>query len=215
MAKWIHSFIIPLLIMTLSTVSAQEQKKEFNELYKPIPLIKRLSYDNFKRIRMLHSAIMNYGGGEQEFDRLVDTYAEASALYFQNRIIDSANMFSRNEKDINKVSQKIAEIFKNDTDKLHTDIIKMGVKYNIRMSLEEKKPTPVAEKLLSRASFGLQKANDLFVRSRHIKAIFFFRRAKDHCFQMYNLLEIPLPEKFKKDQIDNQNKVYQSKKKQI
>ncbi len=215
MTKWIHSLIIPLLIMTLATVSAQEQKKEFNELYKPTSVIKRLSYDNFKKIRMLHSAIMNYGGGEQEFDRLVDTYAEASALYFQNKIMDSANMFTRNEKDINEVSRKIAEIFKNDTDKLHNDIIRMGVKYKIKMSLEEKEPNPVAERLLSGASFGLQKANDFFVRSRPIKAIYYFRRAKDHCFQMYNLLEIPLPEKFKRDQIDNQNKVYQSKKKQI
>ncbi len=211
------SIVFPIILFFLSSLNAQTmtKKKEFNKLYRPVSVVKRLSYDNFKKIKLLHTAIMNYGGGKEEFDRLVDAYAEASALYFQNKIIESANLFTKNEKEINDVSQKIAMIYKKDTDKLHTETIKMNVKYKIKMSLKGQRPNPSAEKAIGGASFGTQKANDLYIRSRPIQAIYFFRRAKENCFLLYKILEVPLPEKFKKDTIDNQNKVFHSKKKQI
>lgn len=204
-----------MLIISSPLLAQEDPRKEFNELYQPISVIKRLSYDNFKSIKLLHAAIMNYGGGEAEFDRLVDTYAEASALYFQNKIIEAANLFTKNEEDINEVSRKIATIYKNDTDKLHTSIIKINVKYKIKSSLKGEQPNSGADKAVAGASYGIQKANDLYVRSRPIEAIYYFRRAKEQCFKLYDSLNMPLPEEFKKDVADNQNRVYESKNKQI
>lgn len=217
MVKGIKSFLtLSLFVLLLAPLYAQtEPQKEFNELYQPMAVVQRLSYDNFKNIKLLHAAIMNYGGGEAEFDKLVDTYALASALYFQNKIIESANMFSQNEKEIQEVSQKIAVIYKNETDQLHIDIIKMNVKYKIKASLQGEKIKESADKAVYGASEGIQKANDLYVRSKPIESIYFFRRAKEQCFKLYSVLQVPLPEKFKKDQVDNQNKVFESKNKQI
>ena len=209
--------IFPVLLFVISTLYGQfeTQKKEFNPLYKPISVVKRLSYDNFKKIKLLHTAIMNYGGGKEVFDRIVDAYAEASALYFQKKITESANLFTKNGKDIDEVAEKIVKIYKEETDKLHTEIIKMNVKYSIKMSLAGEKPNPTATKAVSGASFGVQKANDYFVRARPINAIYFYRRAKAKCFQLYKILEVPLPEKFNKDIVDIKNQVYHSKQKQI
>lgn len=217
MVKGIKSFLsLSMFVLLIAPLYAEiEPQKEFNELYDPMAVVQRLSYDNFKSIKLLHAAIMNYGGGEAEFDKLVDTYSMASALYFQNKIIESANMFSRNEKEIQEVSQKIATIYKNETDQLHIDIIKMNVKYKIKASLQGEKIKEGADKAVFGASEGIQKANDFYVRSKPIESIYFFRRAKEQCFKLYSVLQVPLPDKFKKDQIDNQNKVFESKNKQI
>ena len=217
MVKGIKSFLtLSLFVLLFTPLYAEtEPQQEFNTLYQPSAVVLRLSYDNFKNIKLLHAAIMNYGGGESEFDKLVDTYAEASAMYFQNKIIEAANIFTKNEKEIQEVSQKIASIYKSETDQLHIDVIKMNIKYKIKASLKGDKINDSADTAVSGASEGIQKANDLYVRSKPIEAIYFFRRAKEQCFKLYSVLEVPLPEKFKKDHADNLNKVFESKNKQI
>lgn len=213
--RYYLAFVITLFFITAAFAQFDNSKKEFNTLYRAEDVVKSLSYDNFKRIKLLHAAIMNYGGGKEEFDRIVDAYAEASALYFQNKITESANLFTKNKKDIDKVAIKIANVYKNDADQLHTNIIKMHVKYNVKMSLKGEVVNPQAEVALNGASYGVQKGNDYLVRSRPVQAIYYFRRAKNSCFQVYKVLEVPLPEKFNKDIVDNKNQVYVSKEKKV
>ena len=213
--RYYIAFVITLLFITAAYAQFETAKKEFNPLYRAEDVVKNLSYDNFKRIKLLHSAIMNYGGGKEEFDRIVDTYAEASALYFQNKITESANLFTKNKSDIDEVAIRIANIYKKDADKLHTNIIRMQVKYNVKMSLKGEVVNPQAEVALNGASYGVQKANDYLVRSRPVEAIYYFRRAKESCFQVYKVLEVPLPEEFNKDMVDNKNQVYISKEKKV
>ncbi|MBN2039965.1 MAG: hypothetical protein JW864_07995 [Spirochaetes bacterium] len=213
--RYILAFVITLFFITSSYAQFDTVKKEFNPLYKAIDVVKSLSYDNFKRIKLLHTAIMNYGGGKEEFDRIVDVYAEASALYFQNKITESANLFTKNKKDIDEVAIRVANVYKKDADELHTSIIKMHVKYNVKMSLKGEKVNPQADVAINGASYGVQKANDYLIRSRPVQAIYYFRRAKDSCFQVYKVLEVPLPEKFNKDIVDNKNQVYVSKEKKV
>ncbi|MBN2403268.1 MAG: hypothetical protein JXN64_12830 [Spirochaetes bacterium] len=218
MIKGLRYYIIFfLIIFSFSSANAQfeQVKKEFDPLYHATDVVMQLSYDNFKRIKLLHSAIMNYGGGKEEFDRVVDTYAEASALYFQNKTIESANLFTKNKKDIDEIAARIAKVYKNDTDKLHTNIIKMHVKYNVKMSIKGERVNPQSETALRGASGGVQLANDYLDRSRYVEAITYFRRAKENCFLVYKVLEVPLPEEFNKDIVDNKNQIYVSKEKKI
>jgi hypothetical protein len=209
------TFLIVLCFFSSANAQFETAKKEFNTLYIPHDVVMQLSYDNFKRIKLLHNAIMNYGGGKEEFDRIVDTYAEASALYFQNKIIESANLFTKNQKDIDDIAARIAKIYKNDTDKLHTNVIKMHVKYKVKMSIKGERVNPQSETALNSSSGGVQIANDYFDRSKYIDAIIYFRRAKENCFLVYKILEVPLPEEYKKDVVDNKNQVYVSKEKKI
>ena len=136
-------FFIALFFFSTANAQFETVKKEFNELYIPNDVVLKLSYENFKRIKLLHTAIMNYGSGKEEFDRVVDTYAEASSLYFQNKVIESANLFTKNQKDIDDIAARIAKIYKNDSDKLYNNVVKMHVKYKVKMSIkgEQRKPS--------------------------------------------------------------------------
>jgi hypothetical protein len=216
MVKGWRASVIILSLMITAALFAQEteQKREFNTLYEPLALIKRASYDNFKKIKLLHTSIMNFGGGETEFNRLVDEYAEASALYFRESMIESANLFTKNEKNINAAASALAQKYKTDTESLHMDVIKMNVKKNIDLSLNGKKADPTADLLVSNASFAVKRANDYLARSRPIDAIFYYRRAKESCFKYYEVTKLPLPEHYKKDAVDLQNKVYVAKEKE-
>ena len=216
MTKKIHYFFIMLFILTVLTpISAQTNtaNKDFNPLYKPIRVIQKLSYDNFKKIKLLHAAIKNFGGGQAEFDKLVDVYAEASALYFQKEMLASANLFTKNKRDIDKMAMEIAKRYKEDTDKLHLAMIKMNIRYNITRDIEGKKPNPYNDRALGSASYAVQKASDYYVRTRPVHAIIYFRRAKSSCFDLYKILEMEIPDKFKRDMVDNKNKIYTAKEK--
>jgi len=203
-------------LMATPVLYSQEpgSNKEYNPLYRPIDVVKRASYDNFKSIKLLHSAIINFGGGEAEFDRLVNDYAEASALYFRGQMDESATLFTKNEKDILQVAMQIAQKYKNETETLHKEIIKFHVKNNIRLSLKGEKPNPTAELLLNNGASAVLRANDFLVRSRPIDAIYYFRRAKDSCFKYYEVTGQKLSDQYKKDMVDNQNKIYTSKEKE-
>jgi len=216
MAKLLKPGIFAVIILLSAAAFAQisEPKREFNPLYSPLSIIQRLSYDNFKKIKLLHTAIMNFGGGEAEFNRLVDEYAEASALYFRESIIESANVFTRNERNIDAVGATIAAKYKTDVESLHDEIIKMNVKKNITRSLTGEKANPTADLLVSNAGFAVRKASDYIARSKSIDAIYYYRRAKENCFKYYEVTGQPLPERYKRDILDNQNKIYVEKEKE-
>jgi hypothetical protein len=216
MGKGIRVGIVLCVLVLAGALFAQEagQKREFNPLYEPLSYVQRASYDNFKNIKLLHTAIMNFGGGEAEFDKLVDEYAEASALYFRESLVESANTFARNEKNILATALKLAQRYKTDSEAVHTDVIKFHVRNNVKLSLNGKRPDPTAELLLSNANFGIKRANDYMARSRPVEAIYYFRRAKENCFKYYEVTKQPLPEKYKRDVVDNQNKVYTAKEKE-
>ncbi|MEJ5361448.1 MAG: hypothetical protein WBK20_07915 [Spirochaetota bacterium] len=206
-------FIAACLILYSAPQAQENPEKQFNPLYDAEAVIQRLSYDNFKNIKLLRTAIYNFGGGEQEFNSLVDTYAEASALYFRNEMIASANLFTKNEKDIKEVAMRLAKLYKEQAEKLHIQVIKMGVRHSLKASIEQTKPNPSVDPLISNASYGIKIANDYLVRSKPIDAIYYFRRAKENCFKVYQVLGEQLPEEYKKDIVDNQNKIYIAKEK--
>lgn len=218
----------------------KETKKVFNELYQPLPVILRLSYENFRNIKLLNAAIVNFGGGDEEFDRLVDEYAEASSLYFRNDYVLSANKFTENERNINRTADKIARKYKELTEDLDQKTIKMKIRASFRLSLSGRKieTHAAADEAMRDGGYSLNKANDLLARSRPVESIYFYRRAKEKHFQVYKILrsqfeeskkeaqirgksadvaffdreakKYALPDEYKKDMSDNMNRVYES-----
>ena len=214
------------------------QPRFFNSLYEPLPVVLRLSYENFKNIKLLNAAIINFGGGESEFDRLVEEYAEASSLYFRNEFVESANKFSENEKNILNAAKTIAEKYKEATIKLQKDVIKMKVMASMKMALDGRgmEVHPAAERSLRDGGSSLIRANDNLVRVRPITALYFYRRAKHSFFNVYTILEgqfngkaeealrggrkneneyyareakkHALPGEYQKDISDNKNRIY-------
>jgi len=222
------------IFMLIGSVSAQGV--DYDPTYgppkrksRPLSTVKRLSYENFKYIKLLQSAVMNYGGGESEVEKLVDQYAEASALYFQNKTGEAADKFMENEREILKVTQRLAKRYKEDTEKLLNQGLKMNIKDSLKRGLKGKKKDMVAEKSLNNAKFGVQKANDYYDRYINatsasprglVSAIYYFRRSKENIFIMIDVMDIDPEEKtkilkrHKRDIEDNKNKVYRSMEKE-
>ncbi len=224
------------MMLALAAPVMSQYRSTYDPLYgppsrksQPVQTVKRLSYQNFKYIKLLQAAVMNYGGGEAELTRLVDQYAEASALYFQNKVEAAADKFMENEKEILKVAQKLAKKYRDDSDRLLNMGLKMNIKQSLKRGLKGEKRNAVADKFLSNAKFGVQKANDYY--DRYIKAttasprglvmaIYYYRRSKENIFQMIKALEMDndrkkdLLEKHKKDIEDNKNRIYTSMQKE-
>jgi len=203
---------------------AQEKQssEKINPLYDPVPVVLRLSYDNFKSIKLLYTAIVNYGGGQAEFDRLVDGYAEASALYFSHEYRKAADAFTKNEKDIREVAVKLSAKYKDDTTALNKAIISHNVKLRVRHSVDGKKTTEAmltADKLIGLSSESLAKGNDFDVRVRPVQAIQLYRRSKDQSIQYYKVLGVKevdgqkIDDRFEREKADNINKIYVAKEK--
>ncbi len=234
MAKGFRYSIRILFIIITVVSQAGAQSILYNPLYgpprkyMPVSLVKRLSYENFKHIKQLTTAIMNFGGGESEVDRLVDQYAEASALFFQNKYDESADTFLKNEKEILKTAKKLMKKYHDDSDRLLKESIKLNIRENLKKALKGEEENSATIRYLNSAKFAIQKANDIYDRYKNaqigspkeiITAIYYYRRAKENMFYIH---EVQLDEankkkffeKYKKDLYDNNNKVYKSRVKQ-
>ncbi|MBN1531559.1 MAG: hypothetical protein JXA20_02750 [Spirochaetes bacterium] len=205
------------------------QTRRFNEAYNPLHVAKRLSYENFRDLKMLQTAILNFGGGKDEVDRLIDQYAEASALYFQSRYEESANLFSDNQREILISAKRLTTKYKDTSEKLLLDTTKKTIKDELESALKKgKKEENYTELFLNRARFAVNTANDYYDRYKDattaspmnfIKAIFYYRQAKENMFELFKTIEMDkekrdgILEQYKRDIFDNENKVYQSKEK--
>lgn len=180
----------------------------------PHSVVKKLSIDNFRAIKNLYFAIMNFGGGEAEFNRLVSGYASATSKYFAKEYDDSAAAFKLNDKDIIETGMAIAAKYKDSTSKMHTEIIEIHTKYTIKLSLDGKKADPALEKLLNEASESLAKANDFYIRKKPVKSIELYRRSKEKILLYYDAIKQPIPQEYEKDRKDNAHELYVSKEKE-
>ena len=232
MAKGFRLLTISLCLLLFAAAGNAQYTSSYDPSYgpptrksNPLHTIKRLSYENFKYIKLLQAAIINFGGGEAEVEKLVDQYAEASALYFQNKVEEAADKFIENERAILRMSQRLAKQYKDDTEKLLNAGIKMSIKDSLELGLKGEKQNPAIEKHLNNAKFGVQKGKDYYERFADAKtasprgmvaAIYYYRRSKENLFIMVKAMEIDetrkkdFLEKYKRDMEDNKNKVYES-----
>ncbi len=199
-----------LLIMSLvaaavvSPAFAQSYKYDYHPAYGPAPLggnpqsmARELSYDNFRSIRWLNSAIMNYGGGEAEIDKLIDAYSDASALYFQNKMMDSAKSFIENQTAIMQSAKQLAEKYSTDTSAILKESMELSLRSRLKMGIRGDQGMDSVDTFLNMAKAGVYKANDYYERFKDAKAaparelitaIYLYRRAKANMFQMMTKL---------------------------
>ncbi|MDA3899321.1 MAG: hypothetical protein PF637_02245 [Spirochaetes bacterium] len=160
----------------------------------PKAVIKRLSYENFRNIKLLTAAIFNYGGGDAEFDKLVQSYSEASSLYFSREYERSAKQFEENELEIRETAMNIAKIYKEDSEAMQKELIERDVRVRIKKSLRGKKNNETKEKMMSQSTAAILQANDYFVRTRPIQAIESYRISKDRMLTYMYIEADDLPE---------------------
>jgi hypothetical protein len=184
-------FMVFLVIASVSIGTAQDfmyKPEKSGAVTQPASVVKRLSYENFRNIKLLQAAIMNYGGGEAEIDRLIDQYAEASALYFQNEVEKAAEKFLENEREILEAAKKLATKYKEETDKMLKEANRKTIKAKLALSGKDQTTLDYYDKFLQGARYAFTKANDHY--DRYIKAkqapprelitsIYYYRRVKE------------------------------------
>jgi hypothetical protein len=202
------------IISLTSAVNAQEGEKQYNAQYSPTSVVKRLSYENFRNIKLLRSAILNYGGGEAEVQKLIDQYADATALYFQDKTEEAASKFTENEREIFKVAKKIAGDYHKDSSEFLTKGIKRNVQVSIEREVDGKGRDAVMDKYLENAKISLKKGSAIFEdykytgdkttgsAKRLITYIYYYMMAKQNLFIMYqaHIDGMKLDQDKKKDQ---------------
>ncbi|OHD66666.1 MAG: hypothetical protein A2176_05225 [Spirochaetes bacterium RBG_13_51_14] len=195
------SFIISTII---TSAHAQSYKFDYHPAYGPAPLgsnpqsiARLLSYENFRSIKLLNAAIMNYGGGDAELDKLIDQYAEASALYFQNKMMESAKAFKENQAAITATAKQLAQKYHQETNALLKDSINMSIRAKLKLQLKTGQNQLVSDKQLGQAQAGVLKANDYYDRFKDAKsvdaislitAIYYYRGAKQNMFTMMKVV---------------------------
>lgn len=218
----IKKFSTILLFLFMSTVLWAQQTPSGGSL--PEDVITRLSYENFKNIKLLVVPIMNFGGGKAEFDKLVNTYAKASALYFNKEMQEAMKTFQQNEDEIEETAKNLAKTYKERAGEMQKELIEYNIKLQINLELQGETVNDSALLSMNQATEALLKANDFSERSMPIEAIKYYRIAKEKTIKYYEILYKLEPEKYKekydeimkkyeKDLKDNQNKKWEEKEK--
>ncbi len=201
MFKVNSAFLSFIIILTASFCPLMAQsgsdQAEINEKYLPTSVVKRLSYENFRNIKLLRSAIMNYGGGDAEIQKLIDQYADASALYFQDKVSEAAKKYTENEKEIFKVARRLAKSYRDDSTAFLNKSIKRGIKVTLEMEVNGKHTSMVMEKYLNNAKYAYKKANSIYDDFKYVNeeksspayklitSIYYYRLSKKNLFLMY------------------------------
>jgi len=180
---------------------SQNETNEDSKYYRqfnPVSLIKRLSYENLKNIRLLKTAIINYGGGESEVQKLIDQYAAATTLYFNDKIEEAAAKFAENEREIFNTAKKLAADYSTDSSQFLNKSIKRNIEIILQQDAGNKQHrNAVMAKYLDNAKALQKKANAILddykdvgenktpSARRLVASINYYRLSKENLFMMY------------------------------
>ncbi len=210
-----RTITVLFVILTIQSGFAAEtmDKWKTKDLTDMENLARQLSFENYAKIRMLKSAIINYSGNPV-FESLINTYSDASAFYFSRDIVNAANLFSQNEKEINDVASKLCDIYEKDTAAIMSSTSTDLVKPKMLQQMKNKETVdPQMKLVLNMASSAMQKAKDQNKWGRPIEAIYYYRLAKKICFRFYQDMQVAVPEKYNKDRVDSRDEVFDEKQK--
>jgi hypothetical protein len=137
--------------------------------YKYLPNVKRLSYENFRNIKLLNAAIINYGGGKEQIKKLIEEYSDATALYFQNKVKEANDKFVDNEKNIFLAAIELAGKYKNESGELIAFSVKFYTENKIARSIRGEKENMTASKYINNGMSGAKTANEIYDDYKYIK----------------------------------------------
>lgn len=210
-----HTITVLIVLLTIQAGFGAEtmEKWKIKDITDMENLARQLSFENYSKIRMLRSAIVNYSG-QSAFESIINNYSDASSLYFSRDFIGAANLFVQNDKDINEAASNLCKIYDKDTLSLINSTSNDLIKPKLIQNIKDKEPAdPNLKHVLNMASSAMQKARDQNSWGRPIDAIYYYRLAKKICFRYYMDLKVALPEKYNKDKADSKDEVFEEKQK--
>ncbi|TAL36199.1 MAG: hypothetical protein EPN93_08830 [Spirochaetes bacterium] len=180
----------------------------------PVYIVQTLMNNNYMNIRALYVPIINYGGGEKEFYRILDSYSLAVTLYLHRKMPESAEMFRKNAAEIKELAARIAKKYREDSEKIHTETVKMYIRSKMQLALKSRTVETeitmftTGDVNISNASDSIRMADRYMENGRPLDAIAYYRKSKAYCFAAFDNYHVPLADSFRMDIADNSNVIY-------
>jgi len=174
----------------------------------------RLISQNYINIRDLRSSVINYGGGQQQFNVLLDGFSAAFAKYLSEQKEESAKLFEKNDTDIKNTASGLAKKYQKDTDDMYSQLIKIAVKDRMdksinRNNVETEMDLSSPNDFYLKSAAHLMRIGDLRITENNpIEAIFYYRKSKQYIFQSYTEMGIAVEKRFDKDIADMRGEIY-------
>ena len=212
--KILSSVVILLFVAAAQARPAEPEKGSIGN--DPVYVIQTLMNKNYMDMRSLYVPVMNYGGGQREFSALLDSYSRALSLYLHKRNGEAAELFRKNEQEIQSVAARLAQKYGEDTEKLYTLTVRMYVGSKMKRSLEGRNAEielslfGTGDTYISNASDSIRMANRYLETGRPVDAVYYYRMSKIYCFDAFNNYRAPVPDLYRLDLADNRNVVFTS-----
>lgn len=209
------SALAAMLVLAPAALTAQDLRKENNAVTKdPAYVMQNRINDGYMNLKKLYVPIRNFGGGEAEYNRLLDGYSVALALYLRGRVEEAGEHFARNESEIRAAADSLAKKYREQAERLHAETVKLHIASKMKKSLDgrtiEVEPSRYTsgDTWMENASDSLRLANRQLSEGRPLEAIYYFRRAKDSCFEAIAAYRLAVPKRYAVDRDDNRNILY-------
>jgi hypothetical protein len=206
-------FLITNIFLS-SALAVYAQSAEYKLTDQQQRTLDNIISENYIGIRDLRIPLMNFGGGKEQYNKLVESFSNAFAKYMNENKVESMNLFKNSNKDINNTAVEIAKKYQKDAN----EIYEKGVRVVISNKFERSASANFVE-----TGFNLSAPPDFYIKSaaqqlsignKHladneaIDSIYYFRRAKDFVFQCFNEIKYPIDDQYKKDIADNRGEQF-------
>ena len=205
-----------VLALLISLSSAQQLYAQTTRPVSPAKNaeLERIISQSYISIRDLRSPILNYGGGQKQFDQLLEGFSAAFAKYLGEKFDEAADLFAKNERDIMTAATEIAKRYKKDTDELYSQLIKIALKDRMdksvnRNTIEIEMDLTSPNDFYLKSAAHLMKMADLKLAEKNpIEAIFYYRKSKQYIFQSYTEMGMKHETRFARDLADMNGEIY-------
>ena len=176
--------------------------------------LERLISQNYIAIRDLRSPILNYGGGQKQFDQLLEGFSAAFAKYLSEKFDESYDLFVKNEREIKDAALQVAKKYQKDTDALYAELIQVALKDRMGKSVNrntveiEMDLTSPNDFYLKNAAHLLKIGDQRLAENNPVEAIFYYRKSKQYIFQSYTEMGLKHESRFARDLADMHGEIY-------
>lgn len=174
----------------------------------------RVISQNYINIRDLKTPMLNFGGGQKQFDRMLEGFSAAFAKYLSEKFEEASALFEENDKEIMDAAMQIAKKYQKDTDALYSLIVtasvrdRMGKSINRRNVEIEMDLTTPNDFYLQTAAHLMKIADQRITEKNPVEAIFYYRKSKQYIFQSFSETGIKPDGKYDRDVADMHGEIY-------
>ncbi|HPX92074.1 MAG TPA: hypothetical protein PKZ93_11255, partial [Spirochaetota bacterium] len=196
-------------------------------------VVEKLIKRNLEQIYLLNVIVSNFEqyGWKGDYDKIYEEYKRAVELYYKRDNIFARVWFERNQKSIADLMKKMADQYKQDTQKIlddcHKQLIALHLDQKTRSDPNKHKELLQNQMRLKIAYGQMDDAQNEYTAKNYEQSLYHYRVAKAYAIRILEAVAYAdeaegktdglkvkeVKEKYKKDKADNRNRIYEDVKK--